>query len=154
DRQAMTLDASRIEAVERRHSRGHRTARENIDDLCDPDSFVEYGSLVIAAQRARRGVEELIARTPADGLVGGTGRVNGTLFDDEHARCAIVSYDYMVLAGTQGQQNHRKKDRLFELIERLHLPVVLFAEGGGGRPGDTDAAGVTGLDTMAFVLFG
>ena len=147
-------DAGRPEAVARRHGTGHRTARENVDDLCDPDSFVEYGSLVIAAQRARRDTQDLIARTPADGLVAGIGRVNGDLFDDERSRCAVLSYDYMVLAGTQGQMNHRKKDRLFELIERLHLPVVLFAEGGGGRPGDTDTATVTGLDTTAFALFG
>jgi acetyl-CoA carboxylase carboxyltransferase component len=153
-RQAATLDAARPEAVERRRRSGQRTARENIADLCDPGSFVEYGSLAIAAQRARRSVDELIARTPADGLVAGTGRVNGDRFPDEDARCAIVSYDYTVLAGTQGQQNHRKKDRLFEIIERLRLPVVLFAEGGGGRPGDTDTASVTGLDTMAFALFG
>lgn len=153
-RQAKTHDAARPDAVERRHSRGQRTARENIADLCDDGSFQEYGSLVIAAQRARRSVEELIDRTPADGLVAGIGRVNGDRFDDEHARCAVLSYDYMVLAGTQGQQNHRKKDRLFELIERLRLPVVLFAEGGGGRPGDTDTATITGLDTMAFALFG
>jgi acetyl-CoA carboxylase carboxyltransferase component len=146
-RQAGTQDAARPEAVARRRKTGQRTARENIADLCDDGSFVEYGSLVIAAQRARRSVEELIARTPGDGLVGGIGRVNGE-------QCAVVSYDYTVLAGTQGQQNHRKKDRLFELVERLRLPVVLFAEGGGGRPGDTDTASVTGLDCLAFALFG
>jgi acetyl-CoA carboxylase carboxyltransferase component len=153
-RQARTRDDARPDAVERRRRTGQRTARENVADLCDGGSFQEYGSLVIAAQRARRSVEELIERTPADGLVGGIGRVNGDRFGDERARCAVLSYDYTVLAGTQGQQNHRKKDRLFELIERLRLPVVLFAEGGGGRPGDTDAAGVTGLDCLAFALFG
>jgi acetyl-CoA carboxylase carboxyltransferase component len=153
-RRELVADAGRAEAVARRHATGHRTARENVNDLCDPESFVEYGPLVIAAQRARRDTQELIERTPADGLVAGIGRVNGQLFDDEHARCAVLSYDYMVLAGTQGQMNHRKKDRLFELVERLHLPVVLFAEGGGGRPGDTDTATVTGLDTTAFALFG
>jgi acetyl-CoA carboxylase carboxyltransferase component len=154
DRQAITQDARRPDAVERRRKTGQRTARENIADLCDDGSFVEYGSLAIAAQRARRSVDELIARTPADGLVSGVGRVNGDRFDDAHARCAIVSYDYTVLAGTQGQQNHRKKDRLFELVERMRLPVVLFAEGGGGRPGDTDTASITGLDCLAFALFG
>ncbi len=153
-RVASTLDTGRPEATERRHTGGRRTARENIEDLCDPDSFEEYGGLVIAAQRARRSAEDLVANTPADGLVAGIGRVNGDLFDDERSRCAVLSYDYSVLAGTQGQMNHRKKDRLFELVERLHLPVVLFAEGGGGRPGDTDMAVVTGLDTEAFALFG
>jgi acetyl-CoA carboxylase carboxyltransferase component len=145
-RQSLTRDESRPAAVERRRRVGLRTARENLADLCDPDSFEEYGSLVIAAQRSRRSVQELIEQTPADGLVGGIGRVNG-------GRCAVVSYDYTVLAGTQGQRNHAKKDRLFELVERLRLPVVLFAEGGGGRPGDTDHPGVSGLECMAFALF-
>jgi acetyl-CoA carboxylase carboxyltransferase component len=153
-RREFVADDGRPDAVARRHATGHRTARENVNDLCDPDSFIEYGPLVIAAQRARRDTQELIERTPADGLVAGIGRVNSELFDDGHSRCAVLSYDYMVLAGTQGQMNHRKKDRLFELIERLQLPVVLFAEGGGGRPGDTDTATVTGLDTTAFALFG
>jgi acetyl-CoA carboxylase carboxyltransferase component len=152
-RVATTLDEGRPAATERRHAGGRRTARENIEDLCDPESFEEYGGLVIAAQRARRSTEDLVANTPADGLVAGIGRVNGDLFDTERSRCAVLSYDYSVLAGTQGQMNHRKKDRLFELVERLRLPVVLFAEGGGGRPGDTDMAVVTGLDTEAFALF-
>jgi acetyl-CoA carboxylase carboxyltransferase component len=149
-----TRDSGRPEATERRHARGRRTARENIEDLCDPGSFDEYGGLVIAAQRARRSTDDLVANTPADGLIAGIGRVNGDLFDGERARCAVLSYDYSVLAGTQGQMNHKKKDRLFELVERLRLPVVLFAEGGGGRPGDTDMAVVTGLDTEAFARFG
>jgi acetyl-CoA carboxylase carboxyltransferase component len=153
-RVAATLDEGRPAATERRHAGGRRTARENIEDLCDPGSFEEYGGLVIAAQRARRSTDDLVANTPADGLVAGIGRVNGDLFDRERSRCAVLSYDYSVLAGTQGQMNHRKKDRLFELVERLRLPVVLFAEGGGGRPGDTDMAVVTGLDTEAFARFG
>ncbi len=153
-RVAATLDGGRAAATERRHAGGRRTARENVEDLCDPDSFEEYGGLVIAAQRARRNHEDLVANTPADGLIAGIGRVNGDLFGEERSRCAVLSYDYSVLAGTQGQMNHKKKDRLFELVERLGLPVVLFAEGGGGRPGDTDMAVVTGLDTEAFALFG
>jgi acetyl-CoA carboxylase carboxyltransferase component len=153
-RRAQVLDDGRPAVVARRHQQGRRTARENIDDLCDPGSFTEYGGLAIAAQRGRRSLEELIERTPADGLVAGIGRVNGSRFGDRRSSCAVLSYDYTVLAGTQGQQNHRKKDRVFELIERLRLPVVLFAEGGGGRPGDTDYAVITGLDTTAFARFG
>ncbi len=153
-RRGLLTDEGRPDVVARRHERGRRTARENIADLCDAGSFTEYGGFAIAAQRRRRDVAELVERTPADGLVGGTARVNGDRFTDEQARCAVVSYDYTVLAGTQGQQNHRKKDRLFELVERLRLPVVLFAEGGGGRPGDTDYAVITGLDTRAFEYFG
>lgn len=153
-RRRLLLDDARPDVVARRHERGRATARELVAWLCDEGSFTEYGGLAIAAQRARRPVEELVARTPADGVLAGIGRVNGGEFPDERARCAVVSYDYTVLAGTQGQQGHRKQDRLFDLVDRLRLPVVLFAEGGGGRPGDTDNAVVTGLDCMAFALFG
>ena len=152
ERRRLTGDEARPEAVERRHSAGLRTARENLADLIDPGSFVEYGGLAIAAQRMRREQDELIRRTPADGLVAGTARVNGELFG-ERAACAVLSYDYTVLAGTQGAIGHRKKDRLFELIERMRLPTVFFAEGGGGRPGDTDYAVVSALDTRAFALW-
>ena len=152
-RRALTEDAARPDAVERRHAAGGRTARENIDDLVDPGSFVEYGRFAIAAQRFRRDVDDLIARTPADGLIAGTARINGDLFGDERSACAVLSYDYTVLAGTQGALGHRKKDRLFELIDRMRLPTVFFAEGGGGRPGDTDYPVVSALDTRAFALW-
>ncbi|HEY8526391.1 MAG TPA: carboxyl transferase domain-containing protein [Acidimicrobiales bacterium] len=147
ERHRIGLDAARPDAVARRHRTGQRTARENVDDLCDPGSFVEYGPLTIAAQRRRRPVAELIERTPADGLVAGVGTVDGR-------PTAVLSYDYTVLAGTQGLQNHRKKDRLFDVIRRQRLPVVFFAEGGGGRPGDTDGTGASGLDVPAFQLWG
>jgi acetyl-CoA carboxylase carboxyltransferase component len=151
-RRKLTRDESRSEAVERRHAAGMRTARENLEDLVDPGSFVEYGRFAIAAQRGRRELDDLIARTPADGLLAGTARINGEIFGDRSA-CAVLSYDYTVLAGTQGAIGHRKKDRLFELIERMRLPTVFFAEGGGGRPGDTDYAVVSALDTRAFALW-
>jgi acetyl-CoA carboxylase carboxyltransferase component len=153
-RHAMTEDEQRPAATARRRKTGQRTARENVADLCDTDSFFEHGALAIAAQRARRSVDDLVERTPADGLLAGIGRVNGDIFDDDRAQCVVMSYDYTVLAGTQGFQNHRKKDRMFELAERLRLPLVFFTEGGGGRPGDTDAPGVSGLDCMAFHLYG
>jgi len=145
------LDSHRQEAVAKRRKLGRRTARENVSDLLDDGSFVEYGPLVLAAQRKRRSVAELIEKTPGDGLVGGIGTIGADNFDD--ARVAVMTYDYTVLAGTQGTQNHRKKDRLFELAERWNLPMVVFAEGGGGRPGDTDGVGVAGLDCLAFWYF-
>ncbi len=146
ERHDLVLDHRRPDAVGRRRATRQRTARENVADLVDEGTFVEYGPLVVAAQRRRRSLEELIARTPADGLVGGVGKVAG------HPVIAM-SYDYTVLAGTQGVWNHHKKDRLFELAERLRLPVVFFTEGGGGRPGDTDVAGVAFLDCLAFNYF-
>ncbi len=153
-RQARTLDESRPDSVARRRRTSQRTARENIDDLIDPGSFVEYGSLVIAAQRRRRSVEDLIEKTPADGLVGGLASINADLFGPDASRCVVVSYDFTVLAGTQGLNNHRKKDRLFTLAAQQRLPLVLFAEGGGGRPGDTDGVQFAGLDGPAFALYG
>ncbi|HWH32298.1 MAG TPA: carboxyl transferase domain-containing protein, partial [Egibacteraceae bacterium] len=149
----LLTDEARPEAVAKRHALGRRTARENLDDLVEPGSFVEYGGLAVAAQRARRDLGDLIQSTPADGLIGGVGRVNAELFPDDRAQAVVLSYDYMVLAGTQGVFGHRKKDRLFELTERLRRPVVFFTEGGGGRPGDTDQAMVAGLDTVAFALW-
>ena len=155
DRHAIGLDEHRPAAVARRRARGHRTARENVADLVDEGSFVEYGPLVIAAQRRRRPVDELISATPADGLVGGIGDVNSEVFgtSGRATKVVAVSYDYTVLAGTQGTQNHRKKDRLFEVAEQLRIPIVFFTEGGGGRPGDTDGLGVSGLDCLAFRWF-
>ena len=154
ERHEIGFDANRPDAVARRRKTGQRTARENINDLCDSGSFVEYGPLVIAAQRRRRSIDDLIHRTPADGMVVGVGRVNGELFGERAAQCIAMSYDYTVLAGTQGTQNHRKKDRMFELAAKMRLPIVIFAEGGGGRPGDTDGVSPTGLDCPAFHLFG
>ena len=132
------LDPARATAVAKRRKIGGRTARENVADLCDPGSFIEYGALGIAAQRRRRSLDDLMANTPADGLVAGFGTVNGDAFDEQAARCAVLAYDYTVLAGTQGHINHKKKDRIFELAEKWRSPVVFFTEGGGGRPGDVD----------------
>ena len=153
ERRFLTTDEARPEAVARRAAKGHRTARANIADLVDDGSFVEYGSFAIAAQRRRREVDDLIRNTPADGLVGGLATVNAAQYPGDVSRVAVASYDYTVLAGTQGQKNHTKKDRLFDVAEQLRLPFVLFAEGGGGRPGDTDASGVAGLDCLAFAYF-
>src|SRR5664279_2591605 len=144
DRHAFALDENRPHAVERRRSRGQRTARENIADLVDEDTFVEYGALAHAAQRARRDLDDLIRNTPADGLVAGIGTIN------QRGRCVVMSYDATVLAGTQGMRNHQKTDRMLQIAEAEGLALVLFAEGGGGRPGDTDTAQVAGLDLPTF----
>ena len=143
ERHAGTLDAARPDAVARRRKTRQRTTRENVDDLLDPNSFVEYGNLVVAARRRRHSMEELIQQTPTDGMVMGLGRVNGKQFADDASRVAVMAYDYTVLAGTQGAYNHKKMDRLIEVAERWRLPTVFFCEGGGGRPGDTEGGGFT-----------
>ncbi len=152
-RHANALDENRPAAVERRRKTNQRTARENIAQLVDDGSFVEYGSLAIAAQRRRRQLDDLIKNTPADGLVTGVATVNADKFGAHGARCMVISYDYTVLAGTQGHMNHKKIDRMLGLAEQWRLPVVFYGEGGGGRPGDTDRLGMTGLDGPSFVQF-
>ena len=152
-RHELGIDAARPDAVAKRRKTGQRTARENVDDLVDEGSFIEYGALAIAAQRRRRPLDELIRTTPADGLITGIGSVNGERFGDDKSRCMVLAYDYTVFAGTQGMMNHRKTDRMFQLAQEWKLPVVIFAEGGGGRPGDTDAMLVAGLDVMSFISY-
>lgn len=153
ERERFLPDAARPEAVAKRHALGLRTARENIADLCDDGSFLEYGALAVAAQRSRRSAEDLIANTPADGMVTGIGSVNGDLFGAERSRTVVMAYDATVLAGTQGMRNHAKTDRLLGIALAQRLPVVLFAEGGGGRPGDTDMPIVAGLHVGTFAAF-
>ena len=152
-RHAYTLDASRPEAVAKRHALGLRTARENIADLCDADSFIEYGALAVAAQRSRRSEEDLVKNTPADGMVTGIGSINQALFGPERSRAVVMAYDATVLAGTQGLRNHQKTDRMLGIALQQKLPVVLFAEGGGGRPGDVDMPIVAGLHVSTFASY-
>jgi acetyl-CoA carboxylase carboxyltransferase component/biotin carboxyl carrier protein len=138
ERHELVLDANRPRAVERRRATGHRTARENVAHLVDDGSFVEYGPMVVAAQKSRRSMEDLLVRSPADGLITGVGSINGDLFDDPVNRCAVMAYDYTVFAGTQGIKNHAKTDRILQVARQGRMPFILFGEGGGGRPGDTD----------------
>ena len=150
ERRSYTLDENRPDAVASRRRFGYRTARENIEDLVDPGTFVEFGTIVVAAQRARRTEEWLRERTPADGMVLGLAHVNGHLFPDTESRVIAMSYDYTVFAGTQGTRNHAKQDRMFDLAHRHQIPVIAFMEGGGGRPGDTDGKGGVAMDTKTF----
>jgi len=152
-RHAFTFDENRPEAVAKRRKKNQRTARENINDLCDPGSFIEYGALIHAAQLKRRSLDDLIRRTPADGLISGVGSVNGEWFDYDKARCMVLAYDFTVLAGTQGTRSHQKLDRVLDVANQWKLPIVVFAEGGGGRPGDTDMEQIAGLHIKSFTLF-
>ncbi|MEC8047597.1 MAG: carboxyl transferase domain-containing protein [Pseudomonadota bacterium] len=153
DRHAFTLDENRPEAVAKRHSRGGRMPRENIAELMDAGSFKEYWPLVVARQHKRQDIETLRKRTPGDGVVAGTGTINANLFGEEAARAMVVHYDYTVLAGTQGARNHYKQDRMFELALRFRMPIVLFGEGGGGRPGDDSTGPAVAFDTHTFTQF-
>lgn len=152
DLHAYTLDENRADKIARLHAKGKQSARENIAQLTDGGEFIEYGALAVAAQRGRRDIEDLRTNTPADGLVTGVGEVNRNLFSARESRTAILAYDYSVLAGTQGFFNHEKTDRMIEVIEQTPMPLVFFAEGGGGRPGDVDVSALnsTGLSCTSF----
>ena len=153
ERHAYILDENRPEAVAKRYGRGYRMPRENIDQLVDAGSFKEYWPLVVARQHQRHDMETLRRNTPADGVVAGLGTINGELFGEEKARAMVVHYDYTVLAGTQGGRNHYKQDRMFELANRFRIPLVLFGEGGGGRPGDDKRGPGVAFDTHTFTQF-
>jgi acetyl/propionyl-CoA carboxylase alpha subunit/acetyl-CoA carboxylase carboxyltransferase component len=153
ERRKLTADEARPHAVEKRHKKGFRTARENIADLVDDGTFHEYGALVIAPQRRRREIEDLIKETPADGLISGVCEINGNLFGPETSKSVILSYDYTVMAGTQGGAGHIKTDRIIEVARKQKLPLVFFTEGGGGRPGDTDIFSLGGMHADTFALF-
>ena len=152
-RHAFTLDENRPEAVAKRHARGYRMPRVNIAELMDEGSFKEYWPLVVARQHRRHDMETLRKETPADGLLAGTGTINADLFGEQAARAMVVHYDYTVLAGTQGSRNHYKQDRMFELAHRFRIPLVLFGEGGGGRPGDDSIGPGVAFDTNTFTTF-
>jgi acetyl-CoA carboxylase carboxyltransferase component len=150
-RLAKTLDHDRYEALAKRHGKGFRSARENLQDLVDPDSFVEYGQLAVAAQRSRRDYEDLQSRTAADGIVTGLATINADKVGSSAAQAVVVVNDYSVLAGTQGFFHHKKLDRACELAAQYSLPVVMYTEGGGGRPGDTDVTTqIAGLNVPSF----
>ena len=154
-RQAQALDAARSNAVAKRHARGQRTARENLEHLLDAGTFIEYGQLAVAAQQSRRDQDDLAVNTAADGIVTGLGTINGDVFAADASRACVLAYDYVVLAGSQGYFGHEKTDRLLELAQDQRLPVIFYAEGGGGRPGDVDATNLvpTGLTVPTFATW-
>ncbi|PPJ52821.1 hypothetical protein CBER1_11298 [Cercospora berteroae] len=147
ERKAAVRYAGRKKDVEKRHANGYLTGRENLDLLIDENSFVEFGDLVVAAQKKRYSMSHLITRTSGDGIIVGWGTM-------EAHPVAIVLGDYLVLAGTQGHFHHEKLDRIFASVIAHPAPLVLYAEGGGGRPGDTDVLSTTGLETPSFALLG
>ena len=148
---AYSSDVMRADAVQRRHKKGYRSARENLADLCDKDSFVEYGQLAVAAQRERKDAESLKVETPGDAVITGLATINSAEFGTQASQVAVIVNDYSVLAGTQGYFHHKKIDRILDQAGKFGFPVVMYTEGGGGRPGDTDVkTQIAGLDVPTF----
>jgi acetyl-CoA carboxylase carboxyltransferase component len=153
-REELTLDTQRMEQQQKRHEKGYLSARENLQNLCSADSFMEYGQMAVAAQRLRRDYDELKTATAADGVITGVGKINQGLVAEQNTQTAIVINDYSVLAGTQGYFHHLKLDRILAIAAAKKFPVVMFTEGGGGRPGDTDITTVnSGLQCQSFATW-
>ena len=153
NRHAFIFDENREDAVAKRLARGGRMPRENISELMDEGSFKEYWPLIVARQHQRHDMDTLRKKTPADGVIAGTGTINSDLFGEEASSAMIIHYDYTVLAGTQGGRGHYKQDRMFDLALRFNLPLILFSEGGGGRPGEDMLGPWVSFDTTTFTQF-
>jgi len=108
------------ERISRQHARGRLTARERVQQFCDPDSFNELGAL---AGGNHPGGD---AAVPADALVGGTGRVHGRTV-------VLLAEDFTVKGGSIGHPNSAKRTRLVRLALEQELPLILMLDGAGER---------------------
>jgi acetyl-CoA carboxylase carboxyltransferase component len=149
----LTTDHARSEAVTKHRPSGRLTARAIIGSLFELDTFVEIGGLAVASRAWRDPVDELARRTPADGVIVGYGDVAQPDTHAANRRFAVIAYDATVLAGTQGVIGTEKVERVIRQAERERLPVILLANGGGGRPGDLPA-GVPHRPLAIFREFG
>ncbi len=109
-------------AVERQHDRGKLTARERLDVLLDPGSFVETD--LLARHRAfDAGLDE---RPYTDGVVTGWGRVDGR-------RVCVFSQDFTVFGGSLGEVNASKIHKVMDLALRTGVPCIGINDGAGAR---------------------
>ncbi len=111
------------EKVGKQAARGRLDARERIACLCDESSFNEYGLL---AGSNPPGLQESL---PCDGVVGGTGRINGRSI-------VLIAEDFTVKGGSIGHPNAAKRTRLVRLALEQRLPLVLMLDGAGERAGN------------------
>ena len=111
------------EKIAVQHERGKLTARERIDLLVDPGTFVEIGIQAgpHSSQRAMEGKD-----APADGVITGWGDVDGR-------RCAIAAYDFTVMAGSMGMTGEFKVGRLREMALQKRMPLIWLLDSAGAR---------------------
>jgi len=109
--------------IEAQHGRGKLTARERIELLVDPGSFNEIGiqGRPHYSQPAMQGKD-----APADGVVTGWGDVDGRA-------CAIVAYDFTVMAGSMGQTGEIKVTRIREMALQKRMPLIWLLDSAGAR---------------------
>ena len=140
---AAGMDENREPWVKLRHAKGKRTQRESLAELVDPGTWVEFGALVLPARHRIMSDEEMRVRAPADGMITGIGTVNGELFAEDRATTLVAMYDETVWAGTQGMMGHQKTDRMIKFADEQATPLIIWAEGAGGRSGDTDFSDIS-----------
>ncbi len=111
------------EKIAVQHERGKLTARERIDLLVDPGTFVEIGihGGPHFSQRSMEGRE-----APADGVITGWGDVDGRT-------CCIAAYDFTVMAGSMGMTGELKVSRLREMALQKRMPLVWLLDSAGAR---------------------
>jgi propionyl-CoA/long-chain acyl-CoA carboxylase carboxyl transferase subunit len=110
-------------ALERQHEKGRQTARERIEQLLDPGSFIELDAL--ARHRSTNfGME---TRRPfGDGVVTGTGTIDGR-------PVAVFSQDATVFGGALGEVHGEKIVKVMDLAAKIGCPIVGINDGGGAR---------------------
>jgi acetyl-CoA carboxylase carboxyltransferase component len=111
------------EKIKVQHERGKLTARERIDLLVDPGTFVEIGIQAgpHSSQRAMEGKD-----APADGVITGWGDVDGR-------PCCIAAYDFTVMAGSMGMTGEFKVGRLREMALQKRRPMIWLLDSAGAR---------------------
>ena len=117
------LSMGGVKKIERQHAKGHLTARERIEALLDPESFLEIGRL---NHSDVPGMEE---KTPADSKVAGVGSIDGR-------PVAAVVNDFTVLAATSSRVASRKEGEIKRLAAAKGLPLIYLGEAGGARMPD------------------
>ena len=118
------LQMGGAEKVKKQHAKGRFTARERIERLLDPDSFMEMG---LFAHSDMPGTED---RTPADSLICGYGKIDGR-------RVAVVANDFTVLASTNAKVNLKKLLAFKRQVkEKIQVPLIFLGEAGGARMPD------------------
>ncbi len=117
------VHAGTEEAVQRQHAKGRQTARERVDQLLDPGSFVEIDELT----RHRSTNFGMDAKRPfGDGVVTGTGTVDGR-------PVAVFSQDATVFGGALGEVYGEKIVKVMDLALRTGCPMIGINDGGGAR---------------------
>src|SRR6184192_78518 len=127
------------EKIEAQHSRGKMTARERIDALVDPGTFVEIDRFVVH-QTTDFGMAD--KKILGDGVVTGHGRIDGRLV-------YLFSHDFTAFGGSLGEMFARKVTKIMDMALKTGVPVIGLNDSGGARIQE----GVVSLGGYAEIFF-